>query len=128
MEIQQTNLQFIVEPLLAWYERNKRDLPWRHNATPYRVWVSEIMLQQTRVDPVIPYYQRFMQVLPDVESLASVPEDQLMKLWEGLGYYSRARNLQKAACAIVAAGAFPTDYEGWLALPGIGAYTAVAIC
>ncbi len=128
MEIQQTNLQFIVEPLLAWYERNKRDLPWRHNATPYRVWVSEIMLQQTRVDPVIPYYQRFMQVLPDVESLASVPEDQLMKLWEGLGYYSRARNLQKAACAIVAAGAFPTDYEGWLALPGIGAYTAGAIC
>ncbi len=118
----------IVEPLLAWYNENKRDLPWRHDPTPYRVWVSEIMLQQTRVDPVIPYYLRFMEHLPDVESLAKIPEDQLMKLWEGLGYYSRARNLQKAAKTIVKQKCFPSDFEGWRALSGIGDYTAGAIC
>lgn len=121
-------LEFIVQPLLKWYRENKRDLPWRHDPTPYRVWISEIMLQQTRVDPVIPYYRRFLEYLPNVESLAVVPEDQLMKLWEGLGYYSRARNLQKAAKLIVEAGGFPADFDGWKALPGIGDYTAGAIC
>ena len=122
------DLSLIVEPLLHWYRENKRDLPWRHNATPYRVWISEIMLQQTRVDPVIPYYLRFMDEVPDVETLANLPEDQLMKLWEGLGYYSRARNLQKAAKQIVEAGAFPSDFNGWLSLAGVGEYTAGAIC
>ncbi len=128
MDIQAINLKNIVEPLLAWYNENKRDLPWRHDPTPYRVWISEIMLQQTRVDPVIPYYLRFMEAVPDVETLASLPEDELMKLWEGLGYYSRARNLQKAAKEIVKENYFPTDFEGWRALPGIGEYTAGAIC
>ncbi len=117
----------IVKPLIEWYELNKRDLPWRYDPTPYRVWISEIMLQQTRVEPVIPYYLRFMEEVPDVNTLAELPEDQLMKLWEGLGYYSRARNLQKAAKEIVANG-FPTDFAGWLALSGIGEYTAGAIC
>ncbi len=121
-------LKEIVEPLLIWYDLNKRDLPWRHDPTPYRVWISEIMLQQTRVDPVIPYYQRFMETFPDVQTLAAAPEDLLMKHWEGLGYYSRARNLQKAARQIVEIGEFPADYEGWLKLPGIGNYTAGAIC
>ncbi len=121
-------LKEIVEPLLIWYDLNKRDLPWRHNSTPYRVWISEIMLQQTRVDPVIPYYQRFMETFPDVQTLAEAREDLLMKHWEGLGYYSRARNLQKAARQIVEMGDFPADYEGWLKLPGIGNYTAGAIC
>ncbi len=122
------DLNKIVQPLLGWYDENKRDLPWRHDPTPYRVWISEIMLQQTRVDPVIPYYLRFMEVLPDVEALADAPEDHLMKLWEGLGYYSRARNLQKAAKEVVKQKSFPSDFEGWRALPGIGEYTAGAIC
>lgn len=122
------DLNKIVQPLLQWYDENKRDLPWRHDPTPYRVWISEIMLQQTRVDPVIPYYLRFMEALPDVKALASAPEDHLMKLWEGLGYYSRARNLQKAAKIIVKENSFPDDFDGWLSLPGIGEYTAGAIC
>lgn len=122
------NLKEIVDPLLDWYTQNKRDLPWRHDPTPYRVWVSEIMLQQTRVDPVIPYYLRFMEEIPNVEVLATVPEDRLMKLWEGLGYYSRARNLQKAAIEVVKDKCFPSDFDGWRALPGIGDYTAGAIC
>lgn len=121
------NLKEIVDPLLDWYTQNKRDLPWRHDPTPYRVWISEIMLQQTRVDPVIPYYLRFMEEIPDVETLATIPEDRLMKLWEGLGYYSRARNLQKAAVEIVKEKHFPSDFDGWRALPGIGDYTAGAI-
>ena len=122
------DLNKIVPPLLSWYDENKRDLPWRHNPTTYRVWLSEIMLQQTRVDPVIPYYLRFMKALPTVEALATVPEDDLMKLWEGLGYYSRARNLQKAAKEVVKENSFPVDFEGWKGLPGIGEYTAGAIC
>lgn len=122
------DLNRIVDPLLEWYHANKRDLPWRINSDPYRVWVSEIMLQQTRVEPVIPYYLRFMETLPCVEALADVSEDGLMKLWEGLGYYSRARNLQKAAKIIVEKQAFPCDFEGWNELPGIGDYTAGAIC
>lgn len=114
-------------PLLAWYRENARDLPWRHTADPYRIWVSEIMLQQTRVAAVLGYYQRFLEAFPTVEALAGADEERLMKLWEGLGYYSRARNLQKAAREIVALGGFPETYEGLLALPGIGDYTASAI-
>ena len=116
------------EPLLTWYRANARDLPWRRTEDPYRIWVSEIMLQQTRVAAVLGYYDRFLAALPTVEALAAAPEEQLMKLWEGLGYYSRARNLQKAAKRIAAGGGqFPDTYEGLLALPGIGDYTASAI-
>ena len=90
-------LAFLPEPLLAWYHENARDLPWRKTEDPYCIWVSEIMLQQTRVAAVLGYYARFLEAFPSVEALASAPEDRLMKLWEGLGYYSRAKNLQKAA-------------------------------
>ncbi|MBP3486551.1 MAG: A/G-specific adenine glycosylase, partial [Oscillospiraceae bacterium] len=112
---------------LPWYEKNRRDLPWRHTKDPYRIWVSEIMLQQTRVAAVLGYYARFLAAFPTVQSLANAPEEQLMKLWEGLGYYSRARNLQKAARTIAAAGRFPDTYEALLALSGVGEYTAGAI-
>ena len=115
------------EPLLHWYRQNARDLPWRRTRDPYAIWVSEIMLQQTRVAAVVGYYTRFLEALPTVEALASVPEEQLMKLWEGLGYYSRARNLQKAAKRIVELGAFPDTPAGLRALPGIGDYTAGAV-
>ena len=116
-------------PLLRWYRENARDLPWRKTRDPYRIWVSEIMLQQTRVEAVKPYFQRFIQELPDVASLAAVEDDRLMKLWEGLGYYNRARNLKKAAGIVVEAygGSMPGDYEALLGLPGIGTYTAGAI-
>ena len=114
-------------PLLAWYRAGARDLPWRKTADPYRIWVSEIMLQQTRVAAVLGYYARFLAAFPTVEALASAPEDRLMKLWEGLGYYSRARNLQKAARLVADRGGFPDTYEGLLALPGVGDYTAAAI-
>ena len=116
-------------PLLAWYDLNGRTLPWRSVVTPYRTWVSEIMLQQTRVGAVIPYFERFMEELPDVSALAAVSEERLLKLWEGLGYYSRARNLQKAAKVIVSdfGGALPQSYHALLSLPGIGEYTAAAI-
>ena len=116
-------------PLLAWYRENARDLPWRHDPDPYRVWVSEIMLQQTRVAAVLGYYARFMDAYPTVRDLAEAPEDRLMKLWQGLGYYSRARNLQKAARQIMErhGGVFPSDYADIRALAGIGEYTAGAI-
>ena len=116
-------------PLLAWYDRNGRTLPWRSVVTPYRTWVSEIMLQQTRVGAVIPYFERFMEELPDVSALAAVSEERLLKLWEGLGYYSRARNLQRAAKIVVSdfGGALPQSYHALLSLPGIGEYTAAAI-
>ena len=117
----------LTEPLLAWYRENARDLPWRHTEDPYRIWVSEIMLQQTRVAAVLGYYARFLEAFPTVEALASADEERLMKLWEGLGYYSRARNLQKAAKEVAALGGFPDTYAGLLALPGIGDYTASAI-
>lgn len=119
----------IPAPLLSWYRANKRTLPWRENPTPYRVWVSEIMLQQTRVEAVKEYFLRFMQELPTVESLAACEEERLLKLWEGLGYYSRARNLQKAAKALVNfyGGEFPRDFHALKDLPGIGSYTAGAI-
>ena len=113
--------------LLQWYSRHKRDLPWRRSRDPYRVWVSEIMLQQTRVNAVIPYYERFLARFPDVQALASAQEQELLAAWAGLGYYSRARNLQAAAKAIVQTAAFPTGYQTLLELPGIGEYTAAAI-
>ena len=118
-----------VESLLLWYQQNKRDLPWRHTSDPYRIWISEIMLQQTRVEAVKPYYARFLEAAPDVKALADLPEERLMKLWEGLGYYSRARNLQKAARVVVEqySGVMPTTYEELLKLPGIGEYTAGAV-
>ncbi len=115
--------------LLAWYEKHRRAFPWREEPTPYRIWVSEIMLQQTRIEAALPYFDRFMAALPTVSTLADVEEERLMKLWEGLGYYSRARNLQKAAKTIVAdyGGELPASYEKLLSLPGIGEYTAGAI-
>ncbi len=123
------NFHLIPAPLLSWYRANKRALPWRENATPYRVWVSEIMLQQTRVEAVKEYYIRFMAALPTVEDLAACEEEKLLKLWEGLGYYSRARNLQKAAKQIVTeyGGVFPDSVEELKGLAGIGSYTAGAI-
>ncbi len=116
-------------PLLSWYEQNARSLPWRDEPTPYRVWISEIMLQQTRVEAVKPYFARFMEALPQVQALAQVEDERLMKLWEGLGYYSRARNLKKAAIQIVEkyGGNLPADTDELLKLPGIGSYTAGAI-
>ena len=114
--------------LQPWYAENKRDLPWRRDREPYHVWLSEIMLQQTRVEAVKGYYTRFLDVLPTVEALASADDELLHKLWEGLGYYSRVRNLKKAAQAVVALGEFPGEYEAVLALPGVGEYTAGAIC
>lgn len=121
----------LIEKLTTWYEENKRDLPWRQTKNPYAVWVSEIMLQQTRVETVIPYYERFLSVLPDEKALADCPEDRLLKLWEGLGYYSRVRNMQKAAQIICSpdgfSGKFPDSYESLRSLPGLGAYTAGAI-
>jgi len=113
--------------LARWYASAKRDLPWRRTSEPYPVWVSEIMLQQTRVAAALPYYERFLQRFPTVESLAGAPEQELLAVWSGLGYYSRARNLQKAARQIVAAGGFPRTYEGLRELAGIGDYTAAAV-
>ncbi len=116
--------------LLPWYEENKRTLPWRQDRDPYRIWLSEIMLQQTRVEAVKGYYVRFLEKLPTVQALAQCDDDVLHKLWEGLGYYSRVRNLKKAAQVIMErhGGVFPRTYEEILALPGIGDYTAGAVC
>ena len=118
------------EALLPWFAREKRDLPWREDKEPYHVWLSEIMLQQTRVEAVKSYYRRFLSALPDIPSLAAADDELLHKLWEGLGYYNRVRNLQKAAREIMTAygGVFPHTYEEILSLPGIGPYTAGAIC
>ena len=117
------------QKLLMWYDENKRDLPWRRSNNPYHIWISEIMLQQTRVDTVIPYYERFLDWFPTVKDLAIAPEERLLKAWEGLGYYSRVRNMQEAAQQIVAEfeGEFPHTYEGIFSLKGIGPYTAGAI-
>ena len=115
--------------LLAWYDRTRRDLPWRADNDPYRIWVSEIMLQQTRVETVIPYYQRFLERFPDMQALAVAPEEDLMSYWQGLGYYSRARNLQRGVREVVEhnGGQMPDSHEAVVSLPGIGAYTAGAI-
>ena len=122
-------LKKAVGALCNWYRAGHRDLPWRRTPTPYHVWVSEIMLQQTRVQAVLPYYERFMRALPTVQALAEAPEEQLMKLWEGLGYYSRARNLQKATRVVCEqyGGEMPCTREELLTLPGIGPYTAGAV-
>lgn len=116
-------------PLLYWYGKHARTLPWRENKDPYRVWISEIMLQQTRVEAVKPYFDRFIKALPGISHLAEVPEDRLLKLWEGLGYYSRAKNLKKAAQLLVENfdGELPRSWEKLQKLPGIGSYTAGAI-
>lgn len=118
------------EALLSWYRENKRQLPWREDKEPYHIWLSEIMLQQTRVEAVKGYYIRFLEALPTVEALAEADDELLHKLWEGLGYYSRVRNLKKAAVQIMEqyGGVFPRNHASVQALPGIGAYTAGAIC
>ena len=122
-------LNEITEPLLQWYRKNKRTLPWRDRHNAYYTWVSEIMLQQTRVEAVKPYFSRFIGELPDVKALAACPEEKLMKLWEGLGYYNRVRNMQQAAVTVTEKyeGKLPASYEELLKLKGIGSYTAGAI-
>ena len=129
MKQYEKKLKSMAAPLLVWYDANRRVLPWREEVSPYRTWVSEIMLQQTRVAAVLPYFRRFMERYPTVEALAAGEEQELLKLWEGLGYYSRARNLQKTARIVAETygGAFPADYKALTALPGIGDYTAGAI-
>lgn len=123
------DLSQLIEPLLAWYPSHERVLPWREEPTPYHVWVSEIMLQQTRVEAVKPFYARFMEALPDVKALAECEMDRLLKLWEGLGYYNRVRNMQIAARTIMSDydGVIPAEYEELLKLKGVGHYTAAAI-
>lgn len=118
-----------VYALIDWYEAQKRDLPWRHTTDPYKIWISEIMLQQTRVESVITYYRRFLQAFPTVHALAAAPEEAVLKAWEGLGYYSRARNLHKAAKVVseTLSGGFPSTYDELRKLPGIGDYTAGAV-
>jgi A/G-specific adenine glycosylase len=120
----------IVAAFLGWYRTNARDLPWRRTSDPYAIWISEVMLQQTQVKTVIPYWERWMRALPNVQALASAKTDQVLKLWEGLGYYVRARNLQRAARIIMKerGGHFPRTFDEIIALPGIGRYTAGAIC
>ena len=122
-------LDEIVEPLEVWYRKEKRTLPWREQRNPYYIWVSEIMLQQTRVEAVKPYFQRFIRELPAVKALAVCPEEKLLKLWEGLGYYNRVRNMQKAARIVMEqyGGVLPADAEALKRLPGIGSYTAGAV-
>ena len=124
-----SEMEIAAEPLLSWYDKNKRTLPWREDPTPYHVWVSEIMLQQTRVEAVRGYYDRFMKALPDIAHLAQAKDEELLKLWEGLGYYNRVRNMKKAARMIMEeyGGVMPEEYEDLLRLPGIGSYTAGAV-
>ena len=123
------DLTTLIEPLLNWFKDHARVLPWRNEPTPYRVWVSEIMLQQTRVEAVKPYFDRFLKELPDVAALSDCPEEKLLKLWEGLGYYNRVRNMQIAAQTVMENyhGELPADYEALTKLKGIGHYTAGAI-
>lgn len=124
-----TDLSFLPQPLIAWYKAHRKPLPWRLDPTPYHVWISEVMLQQTRIEAAMPYYERFIAALPDVHALATVDDDVLMKYWQGLGYYSRARNLKKAAALIESDfdGVLPADTALLRKLPGIGEYTAGAI-
>lgn len=130
MEEKPNILKNLPEAILPWYRQNHRDLPWRKDREPYHIWVSEIMLQQTRVEAVKGYYTRFLQTLPTIQDLAGASEEQLNKLWEGLGYYSRVRNLKKAAQVIcdTYGGVFPATHKEVCGLPGIGPYTAGAIC
>lgn len=127
--IRLSDIELAAEPLVRWYDEGRRILPWREDATPYHVWVSEIMLQQTRVEAVKPYYDRFMKALPDIAALARAEEEELLKLWEGLGYYNRVRNLKKTAQMVMEKydGRMPEEYEKLIELPGIGSYTAGAI-
>ena len=129
MRTEEQVLIAMFEALIPWYEAHKRELPWRQDKEPYHVWLSEIMLQQTRVEAVKEYYRRFLTTLPTIADLAEAPEEQILKLWEGLGYYNRVRNLQKAAQTICAdyAGVFPSEYAQIRRLSGIGDYTAGAI-
>jgi len=120
-------MEAITKDLLAWYDAHRRILPWREEPTVYRVWISEVMLQQTRVDTVLPYFERFMNRFPTVEALAEAPLDDVLKLWSGLGYYSRARNLHKTATEISKRGVFPKDIKGLRELSGVGEYMAGAI-
>jgi A/G-specific adenine glycosylase len=124
------NQKLIVRKLLPWFARNARDLPWRRTRDPYAIWVSEIMLQQTQVKTVLPYWERWMRALPNITALAGARQEKLHKLWEGLGYYTRVRNLQQAARLVIErhGGAFPEQYDDVLDLPGVGPYTAGAIC
>jgi A/G-specific adenine glycosylase len=123
------SFRFPVQKLIEWFDLNQRNLPWRETSDPYRIWVSEIMLQQTRVDTVIPYYHRFLEAFPDLPSLAEADRQTLMRKWEGLGYYSRARNMQDAARTVVEScdGKLPEEYDQLIRLKGIGPYTAAAI-
>ncbi len=118
------------DQLISWYQVHKRDLPWRNISDPYRIWISEIILQQTRVNQGLDYYLRFVERFPDVETLAAAEEDEVLKYWQGLGYYSRARNLHHAARQIMQdfGGVFPTTYSEVMQLKGVGAYTAAAVC
>lgn len=122
-------MNIFISKLLAWYNENNRDLPWRHTKNPYNIWLSEVILQQTRVAQGLPYYESFLAAFPTVTDLANASEDQVLKLWQGLGYYSRAQNLHKAAKIIAYQyqGVFPNSYKELIALPGIGSYTASAI-
>lgn len=124
-----TNISLPINRLLDWYRQHERPLPWRDEPTPYRVWISETMLQQTRIEAARGYFTRFVQELPDIPALAAAADDRLMKLWEGLGYYSRARNLKKAAQIVMQrfGGDLPADYDALSSLPGIGPYTAGAV-
>lgn len=120
---------YLAKQILEWHKDHRRELPWRKDQDPYHVWVSEIMLQQTRIEAVIPYYERFLKELPEISDLAQCPDEKLMKLWEGLGYYSRVRNLKKVAKQIMDeyGGKFPEEPKDILGLAGIGAYTAGAV-
>ncbi|MEL6926175.1 MAG: A/G-specific adenine glycosylase, partial [Bacteroidota bacterium] len=129
MNKQANNKLTFTESLMRWFQSNHRPLPWKGIKNPYFIWLSEIILQQTRVEQGLPYYQRFIATYPRVEDLAKAPEDDVMKLWEGLGYYSRARNLHATAKIITNeyGGKFPADYKSILSLKGVGPYTAAAI-
>ena len=129
LSLYQSPLNALTDPLCAWYAKHQKVLPWRNTGDPYHTWLSEIMLQQTRIEAVIPYYERFLRTLPTVQDLAQCPDDLLMKLWEGLGYYSRARNLKKSAILLCESlgGDFPKTAAELKKLPGIGDYTAGAI-
>lgn len=122
-------LKRIRKPIVEWYQENKRELPWRKEKNPYHIWISEIMLQQTRIEAVKQYYKRFLEQIPNIQALAEIEEEKLLKLWEGLGYYNRARNLKKSAQIIQEKykGQMPKTYEELIQLPGIGEYTAGAI-